>query len=233
MGESKISSNTAVVTNMYKDHLNWHTDMQDYIETKKNIFRYQNENELLIVNIDNDITKEFIKESPGKDITFSLKDSRADYYLDHMTVFEKGKELLKIKDLILDGEHNLYNILGAIATVRQYGIEPNEILKVLKKFTGVDGRQQLVREFKDIKFYNDTTATSVEAVLAMFNRFGNRNRGNIIMISGGVDKGLEYEKIVPLIKQYCKEIVLFEGNASEIIANKLEQEGFENVHKYF
>ena len=233
MGESKVSSNTAVVTNMYKDHLNWHSDMQDYIETKKNIFRYQNEDGLLIANIDNYITKEFIKESPGKDITFSLIDSSADYYLRNMVVYEHGEELLKIEELILDGEHNLYNILGAIATVRQYGVEAEDILSVLKTFTGVPGRQQLVRELDGVRFYNDTTATSVEAVLAMFDRFGRENKGKIVMISGGVDKGLEYEKITPLVKEFCKGVVLFEGTASDKISEMLDADGYDNVYTGF
>jgi UDP-N-acetylmuramoylalanine--D-glutamate ligase len=233
MGESKLSSNTAVVTNMYKDHLNWHTDMQDYIETKKNIFRYQNEDGLLIVNIDNNITKEFIKESSGKDITFSLIDPSADYYLKDMVVYEHGKELLKIESLILDGEHNLYNILGAISTVRQYGVKSENIQNVLKRFTGVPGRQELVREVQGVKFYNDTTATSVEAVLAMFNRFGKENKGNIIMISGGVDKGLEYEKVISSINEFCKAVVLFEGTASEKISEMLGAEKQLNVFKGF
>jgi UDP-N-acetylmuramoylalanine--D-glutamate ligase len=233
MGESKISSNISVVTNMYKDHLNWHEDMEDYIETKKNIFRYQDEDGVLVVNLDNNITKEFPSESKGRVFTFSLKDSSADYYLDDMTVYEGGKELLRIERLLLDGEHNLYNTLAAIATVRQCGIEPKHILMVLDRFSGVDGRQQLVREVNGARFYNDTTATSVEAVLAMFDSFGDKNKGKIIMISGGVDKGLEYDKVVSKIKEYCKEVVLFEGTASEKISDLLKKDGFTNVHKYF
>ena len=231
MGESKISSGTAVVTNMYQDHLNWHVDMNDYIETKKNIFKYQTKEDRLIVNIDNEITKEFVKEAKGKVTTYSLKDSTADYYLSNMKVYEKGNEILEIKELILDGEHNLYNILAAIATVRDFNVETNHILNVLKIFTGVDGRQQLVRELNGIKFYNDTTATSVEAMLAMFDRFGEKNKGKMIMIAGGVDKGLKYEKITPYMNKYLKALVLFEGTASERIFDSIENTNM--VYKYF
>ncbi len=218
MDENKISSNIAVVTNIYRDHQDWHPDMKDYIESKKAIFKYQNNNGVLVVNIDNDITKEFVKEAPAKVITFSLKDKTADYYIDkELNIYESGENILNIKDSILQGEHNYYNILGAIAVARIYDIEPKNILDVLKTFKGVSGRQEFIRELNGIKFYNDTTATSVEAIEAMFKRFGEEYKGKIVMISGGVDKGLEYEKLLPYMKKYLKKLILLDGTASEKI----------------
>jgi UDP-N-acetylmuramoylalanine--D-glutamate ligase len=218
MGENRISSDIALVTNMYKDHLNWHPDMQDYIESKKDIFRYQDKDGILVVNIDNDITKEFPKDAPGIVKRFSLNDSSVEYYMDKdLNVYENGNQLLNIKTSILIGEHNHYNILGAIAVARIYDITPEQILTVLESFKGVSGRQELIRELNGIKFYNDTTATSVEAIEAMFKRFGVDYAKKIIMISGGVDKGLEYGKLVPYMEKYLKKLILLDGTASEKI----------------
>ena len=218
MGENEISSDIALVTNMYRDHLNWHPDMQDYIESKKDIFRYQDKDGILVVNMDNDITKQFPKDAPGIVKRFSLKDSSVEYYMDEdLNVYENGKKLLNIKTSILIGEHNQYNILGAIAVSRTYGITPEQILTVLENFKGVSGRQELIRELNGIKFYNDTTATSVEAIEAMFKRFGSDYAKKIIMISGGVDKGLEYGKLLPYMEEYLKKLILLEGTASEKI----------------
>lgn len=220
MDENKISSNIAVVTNIYKDHQDWHPDMQDYINSKKAIFKYQNDDGILVVNIDNDITKTFVKDAPAKVITFSLKDKNADYYIDkELNIYESGEKLLNIKESILQGEHNYYDILGALSVARIYDIPPKDILDVLKTFKGVPGRQELVRELNGIKFYNDTTATSVEAIEAMFKRFGSKYAGKIVMISGGVDKGLEYEKLVPYMEKYLKKLILLDGTASEKIKN--------------
>lgn len=233
MGEVKLSPQTAVVTNMFEDHLNWHKDMKEYIDAKKNIFLNQNPEDLLVVNIDNKITSKFPKEAKGKVTTYSLKYKDSDYYLDPSTleIFERGNLFMQIEELILDGQHNLYNILSAIATVRSLHIEKESISKVLKTFPGVQGRQQFVRELKGVKFFNDTTATSVEAMIAMFERFGEKYKGKIVMISGGVDKGLNYEKITPLIKKYVKELVLFEGTASEKIYTSLKD--WNHIHKYY
>lgn len=233
MGKNKVSSPIAVTTNMYKDHQNWHSDMNDYINAKKSIFKYQNENGILITNIDNDITKDFVKEANGKCITFSLTEKSAAYYMDKdsLTVYEKGKILMTLHDLILDGEHNLYNILAAIATVRTQGIDVTEIDKVVSTFKGVSGREELIRELDGVKYYNDTTATSVEAMEAMFKRFEEKYKGKIIMIAGGVDKGLDYENIVKYMEEDLKALVLLEGTASEKMAQYLKE--CKNVYKYY
>lgn len=216
MGENNISSNIALVTNIYVDHQNWHPDMKDYIESKKSIYKYQTKNEILVVNIDNDITKEFVKDAPGKVITFSLENSSADYYLDeNLNVYENGDSFLNLKVSTLTGEHNYYNVLGAISLSRIYNISQEDILSVLKKFRDIPGRQELVRELNGIKFYNDTTATSVEAIEAMFKRFSSNYTKKIVMISGGVDKGLEYTKLLPYMERYLKKLVLLDGTASE------------------
>ena len=220
MDENKISSDISVVTNIYRDHQDWHPDMQDYINSKKAIFKYQNDDGILVVNIDNDITKTFAKDAPAKVITFSLKDSKADYYMDeNLDIYESGEEILSVKESILTGEHNYYNILGALAVARMYDVSQKDIMNVLKTFKGVAGRQEFVREVKGIKFYNDTTATSVEAIEAMFKRFGEEYEGKILMISGGVDKGLEYSKLLPYMNKYLKKLILLAGTASDKMMN--------------
>jgi len=233
MGESKVSPHVALVTNMYPDHLNWHVDMNDYIETKKNIFRNQKGIDFAIINVDNEITKEFAKEIKSNLITFSLKNSSANYYYDNeKNIIENGKILLNIKDSLLEGEHNEYNILGAVAIARVYGIKAKSMLRVLKRFIGVAGRQELVTEVDGVKFYNDTTATSLEAVIAALNRFGTRYKGKIVMISGGMDKGLDYVKVRPLMEKYLKALILLKGTASEKIYDVLKDSSV-RIEKYF
>jgi UDP-N-acetylmuramoylalanine--D-glutamate ligase len=234
MGANKVSPHIAVVTNMYIDHQDWHGSMEEYINAKKNIYRYQGNDDYLVVNIDNDITKEFVKDCKSNIITYSLKDTPANYYMDdNMQIYLNGVPILKLqsKDVALKGEHNMYNILSAIATAKIYDISNEDIEEVLKDFKGVPGRQELVRELNGVKFYNDTTATSVEAVKAMFERFSKDFSGKIIMIAGGVDKGLDYSLLVDNMKEHLKGLVLLEGTASERINDLMGD--FDNTHKYF
>jgi UDP-N-acetylmuramoylalanine--D-glutamate ligase len=232
MGENKISPHIAVVTNIYKDHQDWHPSMDHYIDSKKNIYKYQDKNDYLVINIDNDITKTFVKDSKSIVITYSLENKDADYFLDkNLKIFENGKELLSIDEAKLEGKHNRFNILAAVATSRIYETAKEDIEDVLSTFKGVHGRQELIRELNGVKFFNDTTATSVEAVQAMFETFGKKYKGKIIMIAGGVDKGLDYSFLEKEMREYLKHLVLLEGSASEKI--DMQMKGFANVHKYY
>lgn len=233
MGQSHISSPIAAITNMYIDHQNWHKDMEDYIGAKKNIFKYQDKEGILVVNIDNDITKNFPSEAHGKCLTTSLINKNADYYLDNtdLTIYENQEPLLNIKGLVLDGEHNLYNILMATAITRTQNIDPSIIKKIVTQFKGVAGREELVKEIKGVKYFNDTTATSVEAMKAMFERFESNYRGKIVMIAGGMDKGLDYSLVVDQMRANLKALILLEGTASEKIADLLKEDI--KVYKYF
>jgi UDP-N-acetylmuramoylalanine--D-glutamate ligase len=232
MGESKISPHVAVITNIYTDHQDWHGSMEAYIEAKKNIFRYQKEDDYLILNIDNDIVRDFVGKAKSKVITYSLNDMSATYYMDnHMAVYKQEERIFDIQECVLEGEHNRYNILSAIAISEIYSISKEDIISVLKEFKGVHGRQELVRELNGVYYYNDTTATSVEAMRAMFERFGKKYEGKIIMIAGGVYKGLDYSLISDDIKRYLKSLILFQGDGSERIFESVKD--FKNIHKYY
>ncbi len=232
MGENMISPNSSLITNIYTDHIDWHGNFKEYVEAKKNIFKYQKNDEYVSLNIDDEVISSFKDEPNSKVITYSLKDPNANYYMDSdWNVYENGNLLFSVANHILDGKHNMYNILGAISLARIYSVNTEDILNVLEEFKGVNGREEFIREINGIKFFNDTTSTSVEAMLAMFERFGESNKGKIVMIAGGVDKGLEYEKIESSMKKYLKSLVLFEGSASEKISGVLKDSI--DIHKYY
>lgn len=233
MGKSGVSPSVSLITNMYPDHLNWHSDMDDYISAKKNIFLHQKTVDTTILNFDNEITNAFTHEIKSKLVTYSLKVSKADYYLaDNNFVYERGSLLLDTSKSLLTGAHNKYNILAAISLARHFDVSVSSILDVLMSYAGLEGRQQLVRDVNGVKYFNDTTATSVEAMLALFERFAHDYNKRMILISGGVDKGLDYSRVSQLLTKHCKALVLFEGTASEKIASSVEGSNL-SVEKYF
>jgi UDP-N-acetylmuramoylalanine--D-glutamate ligase len=232
MGEYKVSPHIAVITNVYKDHIDWHGSLEEYINAKKQIFLHQNKDDFLVLNIDDKVSKGFLNQAKGTVKTYSLENKEADYYMnENLEVFENGKLLLKLKDPILKGKHNHYNMLTAIATTRIYNISPKVIKSVLENFNGLECRQEFVREINGVKYYNDTCATSIEAVNAMFERFGEEYRNRIVMIAGGVDKGLDYKLLLNSMRKYLKALVLFEGTASEEIDRIAG--AYVNTYKYF
>ena len=212
----------AICTNVAPNHLDMHKDMQEYIDAKKNVFLYQNSNELLVINGENEITHEFKKEAKGIVKEFSSKREMMDgaYYKDGRLYLE-GKEVCKKDDIVIKGMHNVENYLAAfIATKEDVSIETMK--KVAESFAGVEHRCELVREIDGVKYYNDSIASSPTRTLAGLKAFGEK----VIVIAGGYDKHIPFEPLAYEGYPYIKELILLGATKDKIKAvfDKLEQE---------
>ena len=207
-GSAKISPRVAVFTNFYRDHLNYYKgDMKKYFSDKANIFKYQKNGDTLIA---------------GQ----SAKDAIQKYYKGKIksNVIETGKKYFpKSWHPLILGEHNKENIAFAIKACEAIGVSKSDIKKGVENFKGVPGRLEFVREIKGVKYYNDTTATTPEAVIAALRAL---NSKNIILIAGGSDKKLDYREMYKEIPKYVKTLILFKGEASEKI---LKESGIWNL----
>lgn len=195
----KTSPEIAVVTNIYPDHLNTYDSMVDYIAAKKNIFKYQNKFGVVILNRHDEETKKMASEARGKVIWFDKE---------------------KIQGAKLLGEHNEANIAAAMAVAKLFRVPNTKIVQVIKKFKGLPGRLELVRNSKGIKWYNDTTATSPDGTRAAFKTLNNSKK-NITLIAGGVDKNLSYEGFGREIESQSKLVILLPGTATEKIKSEI------------
>ena len=90
LSDMDISPDISVVTNIYPDHLNVHKSYEEYREAKKNIFKHQSENGIVVLNYDNEFTREFAKEANGKVIFFSSKEK-----LDDGFIYDKADGTIK------------------------------------------------------------------------------------------------------------------------------------------
>lgn len=233
MGLNYISPDHCIVTNVFTDHINWHGSRQEYVKAKQNIFKNQNKEGICVLNLDNETTRAFVDEVPSKAVTFSLEDKTADYYTDeNLDLYENGQKSITLSKSKLEGIHNIYNMTAATALSRSLGLEWEYVEKTVREFAGVPGRQELIREINGVKFINDTTATSIEAVNAALARFGPQYQGKIVMISGGMDKGLDYSVLSSDIEKYVKSIVLLEGTASEKMYDQMKSLKVD-IHKYY
>lgn len=233
----KVSPHIAVFTNIMEDHLNSYKDLNDYIEAKENIFRYQYRDNYSIFSRHNPVTRKLAKTTPSKRYWVDFK-----YFSDENGTFvdgdwiyfrQNGKEqkVVKVQDIRLLGKHNLCNVLCAItlAMILKAGIK--NIKDVVRKFDGLSDRMELIKEVQGVKYYNDTTATTPDATIAALRSIA-KNK-NIILIAGGADKKLEYKKFAREVKRYCKKVVLFEGEATKKIKRELRKVGCRNFSKEF
>lgn len=225
----KISPSISVITNITPNHLDIHSSMEEYIEAKKNIFKYQDENGILVLNYDNDITREFEKEAKGKVIWFSSKSKIPDGYIvdENRIKFCENNlrtHVLHTTDMKLRGVHNFENACAAIAATKTLVDEETAVNAILN-FKGVEHRLELIKETDNrIKWYNDSVSSSPTRTIAGLNAFSR----SVILIAGGYDKNLDYTPIAKPIVDNVKILILL-GQTSDKIFNavtkQLEKEG--------
>ena len=213
----RSSPDIAVVTNLEPNHLDMHKDMQEYIDSKKNIFIHQNAFSKTVLNLSNDITREFSNITRGDTWFFSRfeKTNRGTYLSDdgYLTVAVDGKDtkLFHKDEIRIPGMHNVENYLTAIAAAWDYA-SPENIEYVAKNFGGVEHRIEFVREVNGVKWYNDSIASSPSRAIAGLKSFNQR----IILIAGGYDKKIPYEPLAPYVCEKVKTLILCGATADKI-----------------
>jgi len=212
----EVSPDISVITNITPNHLNVHSSYEEYIDAKKNIFKYQDEEGIVVLNNDNEITKACKVEAEGKVILFSSKEKLEDgVILDNEVIKtcqdKLRRHILNTNDVILRGKHNYENACAAIAATSSL-VEPEQAAKVIKEFKGVEHRLELVRELNGVKWYNDSIGSSPTRTIAGLNSFDER----ITLIAGGYDKNLDYAPLAAPILENVDNLVLIGQTAGKI-----------------
>lgn len=208
----------AVVTNVTPNHLDMHKDMEEYINSKKNIFLYQDSNSVLVLNKDNEITNNFEFEAKGNVRKFTskgyLKDGASFYennlYLGDVIIDNISKMLIK-------GVHNAENFLAAFLATKDF-VSIDTMKKVLNTFAGVEHRCELVREYNGVLYYNDSIASSPTRTLAGLKAFDDK----VILIAGGYDKHIPFDVLAEEGIDYIKELILL-GTTKDLIKNAFKK----------
>jgi len=223
----EISPDISVITNITPNHLNIHKDYEEYIDSKKNIFKFQNENGILVINNDNEITKSFEREAKGKVVLFSSKEKLNNGFIVEDGIIKICEEkirrhILNTKDVNLRGMHNYENICTALAATSSV-VDIENSIETIKKFQGVEHRIELVKEIDGVKWYNDSVSSSPTRTIAGLNSFDEE----IVLIAGGYDKNLDYTPIAKPIVEKVSNLILLGQTSSKIhnaVKNELEKQ---------
>ena len=212
----KKSPNISVVTNISPNHLDIHKDYREYIDSKRNIYLHQQKEDVLILNYDNEITREFADTAIGNVRYFSTYTR-----LDNGVILDQNMikscsnkirtQIISSDDILLLGRHNIENACTAIAAVQGL-VSNSSILKVLTTFKGVEHRNEFVRELNGVKWYNDSIGSSPSRTIAGLISFKNK----VILVAGGYDKHLDYTEMGKYIVDRTKAVVLM-GQTKEKI----------------
>lgn len=207
-----VSPEIAIITNLSPNHLDMHKDMNEYVNAKKNIFRFQNKCDTTIINRDNCLTDAIKNEAVGNVMGFSRKQKiqNGAYYKDG-NLYILNKFVCTKEDIVIKGMHNVENYLAAFCATA-YDASVNSMKKVAITFPGVEHRSEFIREINGVKYYNDSIASSPTRTLASISAF----EKPVILIAGGYDKNIPFEPLAQEGYTMIKKIILLGNTANKI-----------------
>ena len=220
----KRSPERAAMTNISVNHLNWHTDMDEYVTAKANIYRHS-PNTLFVTNGQNKTTKELAAEC-GREVTLFFGDG--DGYGKKRVLLKDGvicyfendrvEPILPTEKILLPGKHNVENYMTAIALTEGL-VSRESIQEVATTFRGVKHRLEVIDEIDGVTYYNssiDSTPTRTAAALSAL------APKRPIVICGGYDKKTPYEPLAKSLCEHAKAVVLT-GASAPLIRAALEK----------
>jgi UDP-N-acetylmuramoylalanine--D-glutamate ligase len=176
----------SVILNISRNHLDRYGDIQEYIAAKKRIFLNQEKEDYLVLNYDDPILRSIAHEPKAKIVYFSQEDG----------LNPNQSAVLKVGSIL--------------------NIDKELMLKVFKDFRGIEHRIEYVAEISDIRFINDSKATTVDSALWALKNIDSP----VILIAGGRHKGLDYSLILKEAQKKVKSVILL-GESKELIKEAL------------
>lgn len=190
----------AVMLMTTSEHLNWHKDVFEYVDAKRNILRFQNESDYAVMNKDYPASRESDIHTNGQVFYISKEDEVLEGCFvkeDKITVRRGGieEEIIDTSEILLPGKHNLENICAATMTAILAGVSKKNITQVLRTFKGLEHRLELVGEINGVKYYDDSFSTTPETAIAAIEAFATPE----ILILGGSSKNSDFKELGRII----------------------------------
>ena len=213
----------SAILNVTPDHLKRHGTMEIYQRMKEKIFAQQTAEDFLILNYDDERTREMISRATCQVIYFSRKIEldKGAFIKNNRLVIKLGgtHELCTIDELGIKGGHNVENALAASLMAFLAGVEVDKISRVLKSFHGVEHRLEFVREIGGVKYFNDSKATNTDSAIKALETFA----GHIVLIAGGDDKGTDLTDFLKLVNERVDYLILVGDAAARFKACALDK----------
>ncbi len=204
MGIDTFSPQISLLLNITEAHLDYHTDIEEYRQAKLNLITNQKPNQFCVYNIEDEVIVEGLSRTNATCVPFSLSSVVDGAYISEGYVYFKGEKIIDVNSILLKGDHNLQDVLGAVAVSKLYGCETEAIKHVLMRFVGVKHRLQYVDEIEGVKYYNNSKATNIIATQTALKAF----EDSIILLAGGLDRQHDLSGLVQYFPK-IKTIVTF------------------------
>ncbi|MCY0881652.1 MAG: UDP-N-acetylmuramoyl-L-alanine--D-glutamate ligase [Firmicutes bacterium] len=218
------SPHGAALLNITPNHLDMHGTFEAYQAAKSRIFRFQSPQDFLVVPWHDPVVDALTHSARSQKIYFSGEEPVpiGSFVQDGMIYWRNGeheKKVISVHQLHLPGRHNVLNALAAIALVQQTGDFLEAAAEVLSSFQGVPHRLETVREYRGVRYINDSIATAPERTEAALKAL----QDPIVLIAGGYDKHLDYTAFGQAIYRSSVREVIVLGDTAEKIARAVAE----------
>jgi UDP-N-acetylmuramoylalanine--D-glutamate ligase len=208
----RFAPDVATWLNLAPDHLDGHSDVDEYAEAKARIWRDQRGDQVAVGNAEDATVQRYLSSAPARHVTFGLESGdyrvRGDELVD-----EAGMALIAVHDLRRSLPHDVANDLAAAATAMSGGATREGVRSVLRDFGGLPHRVELVGEADGVSFYNDSKATTPHAAAAAIGSFD-----SVVLIAGGRNKGLDLRALADAGDERVHTVVAIGEAASDVAA---------------
>lgn len=213
LGLPDIQPDIALITNIFTNHLDYHKTRENYVAAKFRVTRNQTPNQYLVLNADGEDTEAFKLQTNAQVVEFSrTKKGFSVEFIDDTLMVAENRVMLT-KDIQLVGPHNQENILAAVTVAKLANVSIEAVQEVLKTFSGVEHRLQYLFTVNDVKYYNDSKATDIEATQTALNSFDSPT----IWIGGGLDRGDNLNRLLPNLKN-VKAVIAIGETQQKVVA---------------
>ncbi len=214
------SPHIAVVLPVVPEHLDRHKTFKKYLDAKLNLVKHQGKNDFTIVNADEKISPSIVRAAKGRVIKYSRRKilPRGVYIAGEEIIYRDVKSgrrqvILPTKDIPLQGQHNISNVLTALTVALLLGVSPERLRRRIKTFRGLEHRLEMVGHRGKVQFVNDSMATTPVATIAALHTLA----GPISLILGGSTKKENFIELVRLLAfKDIRGIVLIGDTAEKL-----------------
>ena len=230
-GTQEFKPHIAVITNIYPTHLDYHGDMEGYIEAKLKIAENLDSSSYLVYNYDQEALLQRVSCLPGKQVPFARKQVDSwvkDHgsYIEDGVIYFQGQKVMEVSKVAIPGQHNLENVLAAVAVAMLEGISPQEISDRVAAYHGMPHRIQRIASVRGCDFYNDSKATNITATVTALKAFDRP----LVYIGGGLDRGNNFDDLVPYLRGI--KVAHLYGQTKHKMAKAFEMAGIDyQIHE--
>lgn len=211
-----FTPHVAVWLNVLPHHLDYHGSFEAYVSAKAHLFRNMRDDGLIVINRDdaNVMQQLQIHDPKGRILMFSLEEEQADAYYNEDTdmIHLDGEPFLHRKEILLQGQANVANVLAALLVAKSFSCDPTIMKKVIGGFEPLRYRMEHIGSWLGVDFYNDSKSTNAAAMKAAIQSLNQP----IILIAGGKRKDDQYEPA--LSHPNIKYVVTFGENRKDLKA---------------